>query len=89
MLAGMRNQVLALACIRHGVSSVQGRGFDDLPDDLRRGFAGCYPASLDPGELARAFRATMDALLREAYLADASLARRIEATLIDIVTAVL
>lgn len=89
MLAGMRNQVLALVCIRHGVSSVQGRGFDDLPDDLRRGFASCYPASLDRGELVRAFRVAMDALLNEVHLANASLAKRIEKTLIEIATHVL
>lgn len=89
MLAGMRNQVLALVCIRHGVPSVQGRGLDDLSDDVRCGFGSCYPASLDVGELVRAFRATMDALLNEAYLADASLTKRIEATLIEIITAVL
>lgn len=84
MLAGMRNEVLALACRRYGVSSADGRGFDDLPDALRREFVGCYAASLDATELSRAFRITMDALLSEARLADADLANKIEATLIDI-----
>jgi hypothetical protein len=87
MLAGMRNEVLALACRRYDVSSAEGRGFDDLPDTVRREFAGCYAASLDATELSRAFRITMDALLTEARLADADLANRIEATLIDIAQA--
>ena len=84
MLAGLRNEALALACHRYGVSSADGRGFDDLPDIVRREFAGCYARSLDATELSRAFRITMDALLSEARLADAELSNEIEATLIDI-----
>jgi len=85
MLAGMRNEVLGLACVRHLLPHLQARGFDELPADLKGiTFARCYPSSLEPTELHRAFRATMDALLDEIRLTDTSLAARIEATLIDI-----
>jgi hypothetical protein len=30
MLSAVRDQVLALACLRHGVSAVEGRGIDSL-----------------------------------------------------------
>ncbi|ANN18790.1 hypothetical protein SD37_26325 [Amycolatopsis orientalis] len=33
MISGMRDQVFALACLRHDVPAVQGRGMDDVPPD--------------------------------------------------------
>lgn len=84
MLSNMRNRVIALACLRHGLSTSEGRGFDDLADDQRSGFAECYPASLEPEELHRAFQRTMSALLAETRLRDGDLAQRIGPTLIEI-----
>ena len=81
MLSGMRDNVLALACKRHGVAAVQGRGLDDLPEELQAQAAGCLPHSLEPAELKRAFRATTDILLDEIRYADATLAAKLTAPL--------
>jgi hypothetical protein len=81
MLSGMRDSVLALACKRHGVAAVQGRGFDDLPEELRVQAADCLAQSLDPVALKRAFRATTNILLDEIRYADAALAAQLTAPL--------
>jgi hypothetical protein len=84
MLSSMRNQVFALACLRQSLPSRDGRGFDDLDEDERSGFAECYPSSIDAEELRRALQRTMAALLIEIRLRDSDLALKIEATLIEI-----
>ena len=48
MLSGMRDSALALACKRHGVAAVQGRGLDDLPEELQVQAADCLAQSLEP-----------------------------------------
>jgi hypothetical protein len=84
MLSGMRDEALALACMRCGVATIQGRGFDDLPDEEKNGFAECYPRGMMRAELRRAFQATMKALLAEIRRQDGELAGRIEATLKEV-----
>jgi predicted nucleotidyltransferase len=78
MLSGMRDNVLALMCKRHEVAAVQGRGLDDLPEQQRARAAQCLACSLEPGELKRAFRDTVGALLEEVRYADSDLAARLE-----------
>jgi hypothetical protein len=80
----MRNYVLALACLRQGCSTSDGRGFDDLADDERSRFAECHPSSLHSEELQRALENTIAALLIEIRLSDSALAERIGATLLEI-----
>jgi len=77
MISGVRDHVLALACLRHGVSPYQGRGMDRLPAEVTAGAAGALVRSLDAGELNRAFRAVTQALLAEIALADGDLAARL------------
>jgi hypothetical protein len=84
MLSNMRNRVIALACLREGFSTSEGRGFDELSKDQRSRFAECYASSIDPEELQRAFQETMSALLNEIRLHDSELAATIAPTLIDI-----
>jgi hypothetical protein len=84
MLSSMRNQVLALACLRQRLPTREGRGFDDLAEDERSRFAECYPSSLDTEQLHRTLQRTMAALLIEIRLRDSDLAERIEPTLIEI-----
>jgi hypothetical protein len=84
MLSNMRNRVIELACLREGLSTSQGRGFDDLSQDQKTKFAECYSSSLDPGELQRALQRTMRALINEIRLRDSNLAEKIEATLVEI-----
>lgn len=73
MLSGMRDQVLALACVRHHLTPHQGRAVDDLPPNLSEAVTECLVRSLDKEELARAFRSTMRALLNEIEASDAQL----------------
>ena len=47
-----------------------GRGFDDLPADVRASFAGALVRSLDRDELLRALDSAIDALLLEIAAVD-------------------
>lgn len=86
MLSGMRDNVLALACKRHGVAAVQGRGLDDLPEEIKVQAADCLARSLERAELKRAFRATIDILLGEIRYVDSALAARLTAPLKTVVS---
>ncbi|HEX6443643.1 MAG TPA: nucleotidyltransferase domain-containing protein [Streptosporangiales bacterium] len=77
MISGVRDHVLALQCLRHGVPTAQGRGIDQVPDEVTAPVADTLVSSLEPAELRRAFRAAVDALLAEARLVDPGLAARL------------
>jgi len=47
MISGVRDHVLALACVRHGVPAVQGRGMDQLPAAVTAGFTAALARSVD------------------------------------------
>ena len=65
-IGGVRDEAIALACRRRGLPDVEGRGVDDLPDEVLARFDGALVRSLDPPELRRALRAALDALMVEA-----------------------
>ena len=77
MISGFRNQALALACVRHGVSPNQGRGIDSLPTEITAGFVGSLVCSLDEAELKRAFRSSGEAIIVEVNFVDVDLANRL------------
>jgi hypothetical protein len=77
MLSGVRDHVLALACLRHGLPAVQGRGIDRLPPEATAPVAGALVRSLDTAELRRAFGIVMDALIDEMERTDTALANRL------------
>ena len=81
MISGVRDHALALACVRHGVPAVQGRGMDQLPAEVTAGFAAALVRSVDGAELERAFRAVTESLIVEIGLADAGLAGRLTGVL--------
>ncbi len=81
MISGVRDHALALACLRHGLPTAQGRGMDRLPPDVTAAIAGALVRSPDLAELARAFRVATGALLAEISHADAGLAVRLASTL--------
>lgn len=81
MISGVRDQVLALACLRHGVPAVQARGIDSLPPEATTAVADSLVRSLDAAELQRAFVAVTNALVAEIEQADAGLARRLASLL--------
>jgi hypothetical protein len=84
MISGLRDHVLALACLRHGVPAVQARGIDSLPPETTAAVAGALVRSLDGAELKRAFTVVTDALILEIERVDAGLADRLAATLRDL-----
>ena len=74
MLNGLRDQVVALACLRFGLPAHQGRGVDDLPPQATVSLASTLIVSLEPTELHRAFVSTGRLLLEETARVDTELA---------------
>ena len=60
-----RDYALHLACRTRGLPASNGRGFDQLPDDVHARFARSLPVAIEPAELLRALRVALDALLAE------------------------
>ena len=77
MISGMRDQVLALACLRHGVPAVEGRGMDSLPPKAIVAVSQALVRSLELPELKRAFGAVTEAMLAEIAMIDRELADRL------------
>ena len=81
MLSAMRDHVLALACWRHGLPTRDGRGFDDLPDDVKARLESTLVSALDADALRIAFTTVTDVFLTEIALVDKDLGERLEAPL--------
>lgn len=81
MISGVRDNALALACIRHGLPAAQGRGTDLLPAGVAAPFEDSLVRQIDTAELSRAFKAAIRGLLCEIKSTDAELATRVEAAL--------
>lgn len=77
MLNGLRDQVISLVCLRHGLPTHEGRGVDDLPDDVTERLAGTLVHTLERGELCRAFAGATRLLLDETELVDPALSARL------------
>ena len=78
MISGIRDNALALACLRHGLPAVHGRGMDLLPGAVAAQFEGSLVRQLDTAELSRAFRVAIDGLLSETRQVDEELAGRLQ-----------
>ncbi len=65
-LHGVRDYALHLACLHRGLPARNGRGFDDLPADVRGAFQDALARSLDRDELLRALGVAISGLLHEA-----------------------
>jgi hypothetical protein len=78
MLSGVRDNALALACIRHGLPAVHGRGMDLLPKEVAAQFEGSLVRQLDTVELSRAFRVVVQGLLSEIRCVDEELAEHLQ-----------
>jgi hypothetical protein len=63
---GVRDYALSFACRTRGLPANEGRGFDDLPADVRDRFAGAIATSLERDELLRALGSAIDGLIHEA-----------------------
>ena len=77
MISALRERVLALACLRHGLPTNSGRGMDGLRQAVTAGVQAALVRSLDADELRRAFRAASAALLIEIHEVDADLLNRL------------
>jgi hypothetical protein len=65
-ISAVRDYALSLACRCRGLSPFYGRGFDDLPPDVRDRFIEALPISLQRDALLAALRVAIDGLLQEA-----------------------
>ncbi len=77
MIDGLRDQVVALACLRHDLPAHQVRGVDALPSAVTEPLLGSLVAALDDASLRRAFAVATEALLTEAAHVDPDLAARL------------
>jgi hypothetical protein len=69
-ISGARDYTLSLACLNRDLSPHYGRGFDQLPAEIRQQAAEALVKSLDRDELLRALACAVDGLLREARQID-------------------
>ena len=81
MISGIRDNALALACIRHALPAVHGRGIDLLPREVTAQFEDSLVRQLDAAELSRCFSVAMHGLLSEIRYADEELAERLQGAL--------
>lgn len=65
-ISDLRDQALGLACLTRGLAPEHGRGFDELPLEIRDHAASALVRSLDRSELERALSTSIGLLLREA-----------------------
>ncbi len=72
---GVREQALSLACRRRGLPGRYGRGFDDLPTEVRRAFEGTLVTALERKALMAALASSIARLTEESAEAEQQLAR--------------
>ncbi len=77
MVNQLRDQVVSLACLRHGLPAAEGRGADDLPPDILATIAETLVRGLHRRDLSTAFANAMTALINEAEQIDSDLASRL------------
>jgi hypothetical protein len=65
-ISAARDYGLSIACVRLGLPAYYGKGFDDLPADVRAAFDGSLVTSFDRVELLRALERVIEGLLVEA-----------------------
>jgi len=76
-ISGVRDQVIAMACLRLGENAIYGRGVDRLPAAVTGPFAGALVRSLDVKELRRALAVGTMCLIAELEKWDQQLSARL------------
>lgn len=79
-ISGVRDYALSLACLRRGLSTANGRGFDALPNDVSDMFKDALVTSLKREELMHALGVVIDGLLHDREGVE-ELAAKVEAQL--------
>jgi predicted nucleotidyltransferase len=82
-ISGVREQAFVLACRRHGLEPSHGRGYDDLPADVRAEFDAALVRALTRDELLRSLAAAIDVLRRQSDEV-AALAAHVEQDLLEL-----
>lgn len=82
-VAAVRDQSLALGCLRLGLPTAYARGVDGLPREVTSPLEGSFVATVDDAELRRALRVVTRCLLDEIGRNDTALAKRLEAPLLE------
>ena len=77
-ISGIRDQTLALACLRFGEPTDYAKGADALPSGVRGELEAALVRTLSLEELWRALRVAATRLLDELYATDAGQAQRLE-----------
>jgi hypothetical protein len=81
MVSGVRDHGLALACIRHGLPAVHGRGIDRLPREVTAQFEAALFQQMNTVEFSRAFQVAVKGFRAEVEAADENLGERLQETL--------
>ncbi|HEY6104115.1 MAG TPA: hypothetical protein VI007_12915 [bacterium] len=84
LISGARHYVLALACLRHGVSTRHGKGDDFLPREMTAPLEATLVRSMEEAELRRALEEVTSALTAELERTDPALAARLRPVLSEI-----
>ena len=84
MVSGLRDTVLTLACLRHGLETTHQRGVHLLPTKDTEHIKGAIVRELSPSELARAFRVAAEGFLREVGIVDAERASRLTTPMLEL-----
>ena len=84
-ISALRDNALTLACLRRGIRTGYGNGFDELPASVAAPFADALVRSLDRDELLRALEGAVRVLLLEAGDVQ-DLARSVERQLLQLTT---
>jgi hypothetical protein len=83
-VSGLRDNTLALACLRLGQSVAYAKGADYLPPDITRPVQEALVRTLDAGELSRVLGVATRALLSELRETNAKVAEALEKPLLDL-----
>ena len=81
MISAVRDHALALACLRLKLPTRDGRGMDQLPQEVTDPYRESLVQRLDPQELARTFQVAMQGLREEIRRSDGELAHRLDSML--------
>jgi len=82
-LSAMRDYALDLACLHRGLPAREGRGFDQLPDEILDRFAPTLVSSVRPQELRRALALAVAGLIAVAPELDVRIERRLRTLVRD------
>jgi hypothetical protein len=69
-IGAVRDHALSLACLRHGLTPGQARGYDDLPAETLARFQDAHVGAVDPRALHTSLAASVRALMEEGLAAD-------------------